>query len=442
MSTLVHDNSQKISTPELDLFSVPPTAVGIVSSRYVECPLVNSINNTGPLEWRYTMQKNFVNLKKSYVRFVLSIRDAKGERLVLEEDEEEDAIYPISFINAIARTLVRQYLVTLSGQLIEDSGGSCNHAYRAFIETELTTDRETRNVNLSAAGYAFDEEPGKETSSGHVTRQGFVNQGQSYEVMSTLNLNLFNQEKLLIPFIDLKIQAMINSAPFVIESFEVEADATKYTFEIEEATLFINECEVEPSAAAEIERMLTVSPAIYPFTSVQMRAFFISPGRLHSPENKLHTRIPKRVIVCLTGQDNFNGTYKTTPFLFEPFSATEVTLNVAGKTIPARSMPLDFDNGTKIMPAYTQMHEALGFARSHFNNGITRELFAKYYTFFCFEVSPYLDANTLDLIQLGAVSLQISLAKPSPGIYAIVYSEFDSILRIDSHRQVYLDTML
>ena len=59
MNDLIHEQSERVNTEELDLWTVPATACAITSRRVIDCPLVNSIANSSALEFRYSHQRAF-----------------------------------------------------------------------------------------------------------------------------------------------------------------------------------------------------------------------------------------------------------------------------------------------------------------------------------------------------------------------------------------------
>lgn len=444
MLKTVSSKSSKTIVPELDLFSVPNTAVGVVSSRYVECPLTNAISSTagstpGPLEWRYNLQKNYLNLQRSYLQFTIGIRDATGKKIAVNNGET----LPLAFCNAIGKTLFQKFLVYINGILVEDS--SPLYAWRSMIETELNYDAAVKGTTLSLAGYAHDETPSGAKSSGHLRRRGWVQPDGEAQFAASLNLNLFTQSRLLLNYVDFKLIAYLNDPKFVIDSFEIDDDTNSYTYEIIDIKLLLHEYELHDSASTAIEQMLKQTRALqYPLTSVEMRSFYVGPGRFDSPECRLLTSaLPKRVIMCMVDSDSFLGHHRKTPFDFKHFDIKEAYLDCSGRSIPARPLNLNFEKN-RYMPAYLNMLEGTGMARSTFNNGITREAFKNGFAFFVFEVSATLDSDSFDLINLGTTSFNMSFNKPVPqgGIYVILHCEYDSVLTIDDNRVPHVDAIM
>ena len=435
MNNLIHEQSERVNTEDLDLWTIPATACAITSRRVVDCPLVNSIANSSALEFRYSHQRAFLDLARSSIYVKLSIVDKNGKIVEVKTDADPK----IAFINLIGATLFSKLQLFIGGKLVEESGGSVNHAYRAWMETDLFSNILAKR-SLDGAGYVFDEDPTSHNSSGHMKRVAWVAGKKSIEFAAPINLAMFRQKRLLLNFVDLKLVAYLNTPNFVLEQLSGAAVGTEYKYKIEAVKLRLNECEVADSAMVAIENRLRVTPARYPLNSVQMRSFYISEGRLSAPEHRfINSTIPKLVVLGLVDSENYHGSLTTSPFVFQNFKVQEAFLTVAGKSIPARQS-LDW-GADQWLDAYTQFQDGLGVHCGTFN-GITREMFEKFSTFFVFEISPYLHSEAMSLLSLGTTSVTINfkerLAKPC---YAILMSLFDEILEIDANRDVQINSL-
>lgn len=180
-------------------------------------------------------------------------------------------------------------------------------------------------------------------SPGHLTRQQWVEKGSAAMFSGNFHLNLFSQPRLLLNFMDLKLIAWLNSPQFVIDNIEIEADKNKYTYEILDVKLFVQEYILHDAASSAIEQLLKQNRMItYPLSAVEMRSFFISGGRHDSPEFRLITScIPKRVIMCLVDAESYLGTFKKTSFNFQHFNLRDATVECAVRSIPAEPLNLD-----------------------------------------------------------------------------------------------------
>lgn len=463
MLKVIAEQSRKATVPEIDLFSIPDTSVGVVSSRYVECPLTNTLTNgigSGPLEWRYNMQRNYLNLAKSFIQFKIKITNEKGESIAVNKKgtvEKVDSTTttappttttplspnPIAFAQCIGKTLFKQFVLYINNCIVEDS--SPLYAWRSIIETDLNFDKGTKNSTLSQSGYALDTDPNSSISPGHLRRQTWVQDGEFAQFTAHLNLSMFNQNRLLLNYVDFKLIAYLNDPQFVIDALEIEQDQTKYQYEVADIKLILNEYELADGASSAIEQMLKERKMIsYPLTNVECRSFFIGPNIFETSELRLLTSsVPKRIVMCFVDSEAYLGSYKKTPFNFGHFDVKDIFINAGGRTIPAQPQNLNFETND-YMPAYSAMLEGSGMARSTGNNGITREMFKQGSCYLIFELSTCLDSNTFDLIKLGTTSFKIFFRKATPpqGCYCVIHCEYDSLLTFDENRTPHVNSMM
>ncbi|KAF8356019.1 hypothetical protein PRIPAC_97642 [Pristionchus pacificus] len=300
----------------------------------------------------------------------------------------------------IGKTLFKQFQIYLNGILVEDS--SPRYAWRSIIETELNFDKETKNSTLSLAGYASDEKINDPTSSGYKRRSRWIQKDGEAQFAASLNLNLFNQPRLLLNYVDFKLVAYLNEPKFVIDSLEIDKDLKKpdetiYTYEILDMKLLLHEYELYDSVSMAIEQLLKQEKMItYPLTNIEMRSFYVAPGRFDMPECRLLTSaLPKRIVMCMVDAQSYLGSHSKSPFNFRHFDVKDAFIECGGRTIPSRPLNLDFEKD-RYMPAYLNMLEGTGMGRSVGNNGITREMYKNGSAFFVFEISPSLDSETVN----------------------------------------------
>lgn len=340
MYKVLSNNSAKTTVPELDLFSTPDTSVGAISSRYIECPLTNAITASGgsvpgPLEFRYNVQKGYLNLQKSYFQFVLDIRDAEGKVF----DVKDDQVLPLSFCQMIGKTLFRQLVCSINGIVVEDSGPL--YPFRSIIQTELNNSAMVKQTSLSLGGYAQDDLMDDPKSVGHMKRRAFLNKRGEGQFAATIDLNLFNQSRLLLNYKSNRpLVAYLNDPKFVIESLELDtdrkSDKKSYTYELLDIKLLLHEYQLHDSASNAIEGLLKTNKMVtYPLTNVQLRSFYVAPGRFDTPECRLLTSsLPKRVVMCMVSPDSYLGSYTKTTFNFQHFNIKDAFLDCGGEPFP------------------------------------------------------------------------------------------------------------
>ena len=441
MLKLIDANSTKTILPELDFNSIPPSQVGVLGTRWTHIPLKNSLLPMGPWEFNIcSNNKSFINLKKTWIVFTFKITDGNGHAIpVLEEGLKTPGYSPIQ---AIASSIVRQYTLHINSQMVYDT--TVNHAYKTYMENTLIHDQNAKSSSLELGGYRYETIHNDEVGTGHLARRKMTAGGKLCQVAAPVSIDLFNQERLLLNYCDVRLTAYPNSSEFLIEAYETEVP-DNYKFVVEDVHLLVQEWDVSDGYAMALGNTLAQEMIPYPLTSVQMRSFFIPENRMDSPVNTLFTtHCPKRVIVGLVDSASFNGNYKHTPFNFQHFNLQNMYLDFSGRTIPSRPMALDYGSD-KFAHAYLQMLEGLGYARSDSSNGITLEMFKNGFNFYVFEISPTVHSSEVfDMIRQSNLSLRMEFRTPIPagGIYAVVLGEFDTILSLDCNRNPHFDSIL
>ncbi|CAD6196202.1 unnamed protein product [Caenorhabditis auriculariae] len=346
---------------------------------------------------------------------------------------------PFSYapIQSIGHSLLRQVTLYLNHQLVYDS--DTNYAYLAYIGNTLNYDKSCKETTLQLAGYAPDEKMDTDASTDYQQRCKMVVKGKSCQVAANLLIPIFQTERLMLNYSNIRLVAHPNSSSFLVEcqGQENALVAPRVRLNIEDVHLMVNAYDLHDGMSNALEKHLQETQMIqYPYTNVQLRHYNIEGNRTESAAIPCFTsRIPKRVIVGLVESDAFRGSTLKSPFNFQNFNIQNVYLDVGGVTVPNRPMNLDYPED-QFATAYLSMVEGLGLARNDRNNGITMEMFKNGYNFYVFELSPTANTPMFDLVKNSNVVLRIQFREktPSDGLVALVYAEVDSMLLMNGDR--------
>jgi hypothetical protein len=77
----VSKESAPAALPELDFYSLPQTQVGVLSTRFVEVGLLNTLTENAPLEFRVYNSAHCLNLQRSYLWIKFKIVNADGSSI-------------------------------------------------------------------------------------------------------------------------------------------------------------------------------------------------------------------------------------------------------------------------------------------------------------------------------------------------------------------------
>ena len=443
MSKLKVADSGLVARSEINLFQIPHTQIGIEKTQWIEIPLRNSLSNTGPFEFVISQNPYMLQLSKNYLFIECRILDEDDNPIQSSLPAGGDGGAPRAApftgpIQLLAKTFIKKLQLSLNGNQIYDSGP--NYAYRAYLETELMHGYETKKTILAASGYVADDDTvDADDNSGFKERATPFREGKFVQMMGSLHCDLFQQDRFLLPNIELRLTIFPNSNAFNLLNFT----GGDYKLDFQSLKLYVKSVELMKSYYLSLERTLPHTPAKYPLKRIATYNLHITQTRRSIPENDIFGGIiPRRVIIGCVKSTAFHGNIKNSPFNFEHFDLTEIYIRAGGERYPNIPLAPDYENNNFVR-AYMQLMEGLGYAGTDNCNTITPKRFKEGWCLYCFDLSPTQDDGdqNWNLERKGSTSIHIEFKKPVPdgGIEVIIWAEFDSMLSIDGTRNCFLD---
>jgi hypothetical protein len=221
----------------------------------------------------------------------------------------------------------------------------------------------------------------------------------------------------------------------------ISSDAEQYKIKIVSAVMRIRKVKISPSIYLAHAKVLESGLAKYPIRRVICKTFTVPMGYLDFIQEKLFSgQLPTRLIIGCVDNKAFNGDYRTNPYNFQNFNATEIAIYLDGQQSAIKPLVMDYANNLYIN-AYMGMYSGTRKENSDEGNGIDRSEFANGYTLYVFDLTPDLSENdSFNLIRNGGVRLAMKFATALPSTITIVASaEFENIIEIDRNRNVIFD---
>jgi hypothetical protein len=379
------------------------------------------------------MNKNYM-----YMEFSITKKDGTPvtEPANNDDDEEQFSSGPL---NLLGKTFFKQVKIFLNNKLVYDSGDT--YAYRVIAETELNYGEQYKKHQLEASLYEKDipEEFDSKENTGWRSRSKWFKDGRRVECMASLHSDIFNQDKLLLSHINLRLELHRNDDSFAIQTFD---GTTDYRLNIHQMIWYIRKVDLMSSLALGLESYLSKEVAKYPIRRITCKTIHIEGNRRDLTNTIISTgQIPRRIVLMMVDKKAYHGDYSLNPFNFRPFNLREAQIVAAGTTYPRNKMTFDFDNN-RYVRAYMNMLEANNLASTDRDNGITYYGFKNGYCFICFDLSPdSSDGVFWELIREGSTNIRLTFDKDTPkdGIKLISICEYDNLMTIDKHRNVFLD---
>lgn len=124
---------------------------------------------------------------------------------------------------------------------------------------------------------------------GYIKRKSLVSDGKSIELYSNLHCDIFNINMFMVNGVELGVK-LIRSK----DVFHLQGEHNAHV-EIIEANLFVRKAKINPSILLAHARALSVTPAKYPITRVEVRTVTIGTDiQSKSIDNIFLGQIPKR----------------------------------------------------------------------------------------------------------------------------------------------------
>lgn len=438
MSGFIHKDSAACVKSELDLFLIPPTQTAIEKGYFVEYHPIGNIRDGVPVEFNISGNgEDYLDLSSSYMFVKVKITKSDGSHFTKNE-----AVAPV---NLFLHALFSQVDISLNERAISSSNNT--YPYRAYIETLLNFGEDAKKSLLSCECFYKDEQleisdPTTENGNpGLKKRFDLTSNSKVLDMIGPLHCDIFQQNRLLLNLVDLKIKLSRSKPEFCLMS-PPPKDATEIPLQfkvvLEHASLFIRKVKVSPGVLLGHAKALEKSSAKYPIDRVLCKTYSVPSGSLcFLQDNVFLGPMPKRIVIGLLENTAVNGDYTLNPFLFKHHNVNFLSIYVDGQSIPGKPLELNFDSNNYIR-AYHRLFT--GFNRDS-GNFVTREDFANGHALYAFDLSPDLcDGPHLNLQQQGNLRLEIKFSQGLEStVCVLIYAEFENIIEITKSRHILCD---
>ena len=275
-------------------------------------------------------------------------------------------------------------------------------------------------------------------NAGLISRRKYTTQSRVVEMMGRLHLDLFLQDRFLLNGVDVKIRLVRSK-----DAFALMADGNNPTYKVHivNASIFARKATLSPAVQTAHIKALEKGTAKYPLRPVDCKVYSIPQGAMsYTHENLFLGTLPKRLVLCCTDNDAFNGSYAKNPFNAKHNAINFLAVYVDGRQVPAKPLHPNFAERLYVR-SYTNLFSSTGKVAQDEGNGLTRADFGNGYTFFGFDLTPdACDGSCFHLIQKGNLRVEIHFAAAlEQTVNVVAYGEFEAVLEIDKNRNVILD---
>ncbi|KAM4019358.1 uncharacterized protein F54H12.2-like [Anomaloglossus baeobatrachus] len=331
--------------------------------------------------------------------------------------------------------------ITLGDRLISQSDNL--YSYRAYIETLLNYSTQTLSTQFTA-GLFYKDTAGHHNdraldglNAGFVKRARITRNSKTVDLLGPIFGDVFNQPKLVLNGLDLKIKLSRNKDTFCLMS----GDAEPYKVQILQASLYVKRVQVSPAVRIGHSQALLAATAKYAIDRACMKVYSIPAGtRITNHENLFLGQIPKTVILGFVDNEAFSGSYNKNPLCFHHYDISLASLYLDGQPFPARPFQPNFNDDLAVREFMSLAHVS-GRLKSDHALAIDREEFMAGFTLFAFDLSPDQEpGGHFSLVKSGNLCAEVRFALATPDtVNMIVYAINTTIIEINHRREVLFD---
>lgn len=424
------------SKSELDLVSMPPLNVSMERGEYVTHRPVSSMDSGGPLEFQISSTPDlYLDMGRSKLYLKLKIVKATGANVT-----DTDHVVPV---NLLLHSLFSQVDVKMKDVLVTSSLNT--YPYKAYLETLLAFGNDAKSSHKGMEGFYLDEAGGMEkvkddddlTNEGYDQRKELMGSNKTFELMGRLHADIFHQDRFILPGVDVSIK-LIRSP----DNFHLMINEGAFKVAIQEACFITRRVKINPTLALQHAKILQTGQFLkYPFRRGVVTTSVIAQGSIsYHRDNLVSGQLPRRVVIGLVRNDAFNGTAKRNPFNFEHFDLNYLSLSTGSQNFPAQPLTPAYHEGL-YLEAYDSLYTGLGYTNEDRSFCINRQQYVGGYTLYAVDLTAdQCEGSHVDPIRYGDLKVEIHFKRAlQTPVNLIVYSEYDSVLKIDGSRNVITD---
>ena len=200
--------------------------------------------------------------------------------------------------------------------------------------------------------------------------------------------------------------------------------------------LYIVSVDVVQGLQNAIARQIETQPARYPVRKIEVRNFYLGPGRQDLVYNIFQSVVPRRIIACFVNRKAFIGDKTLSPFYFDHANVRSISVEAGGAVWPAVSYDLNFAEN-KFIRAFVDMYQHLNLIGQSHSINLTLPKYHAGWTFFVFNTTSTLkDSSAFELIRNSTTVIKILFNTPieDPGYELLCFAELDQIISVSNDR--------
>ena len=326
-----------IHTEELALFSKPPVNVGEDKISWVEYrPTFMSSGEYSSVQFHIPGNSSqYIDMNRSELYVKIKIKKVDGTEF---KNEEKESALPIDLI---LHSMWSSVDIKMNHTLVSTSG--TDYMHKALIETLLNYNEGAKRNQMSAIGFSGESGNFSQThpdtvpfNHGLKTRNSWFKDVKTVEFMGPLFADICNQDRLILPSVDIDIKLWPTHDEFRLITHPYELECKLMIEDI-----YFNVCKVAvfPLAMMGHYAALEISKSQYPFQRTDIRTFNIAENSYGTTlEDIWQGEVPSCLVIGMVKSEAYNGEFDMNPFLFDHFNIASAGFYVNGEQTPRSAL--------------------------------------------------------------------------------------------------------
>lgn len=420
-------NDSPCTLSSLDVFDNYPRQEEIVQGLWEKISPKNSIEQP-TIIFEVDANKSVIDLQNSYL--------STKARIINNDDTNLEANKEVGIINYPGATLYKQMDLYLNN---DHMISVTDYAYRSYLETLLSFNDDAKRTWLQSALWQKDKHRHHDTlgdaNDGYKHRKNKFAESQQVELISKIHVEMFNQPRLLIDHVPLKLVLTKNNDPFTL----LTANTENVKIVIDEVTLVVRKNIVAAHKLNEISANLMKQDAKYFFPHVKINTRTISAAQHDINISNLYSsssELPVRIAIGLVSNAAYNGQKSLNPFKFQHYNITSANVIVNSKSILAKPLEFNIARG-QFLSGYWNLQNSLGFVNKNDGCDITLNEFDNGYFLLVFDLTPTLcNGMYMDPLETGIVDIELKFGTALPEtVTVVIYSQYENMISINNARK-------
>jgi len=327
---------------QINLFSLPPTNTTVDFSLYAEYPPIVPVPDShAKLEFKIEGNANqYLDLDDSFLYLRVKVVNSDGSDL---KDGAE-----IGTTNLFMHSLFSQCDVSIKNKLVSTSNNM--YPYKAYLEYLLSFGEDYLDSQGKCPLFYLDDNNFDidDRNKRYKNRKISISKSKPVELIDKIRFDLATQDRYILNDTDVLISLTRSRDAFSLcgkkwkDSSNVEHNPDA-SVKILEASFFVRKQILYPSIVLAHQRFLENGmKAKYPYKRTDVKYFVIPSGNQSVVEQGLFmSTIPTRVVIGFVANSAFAGEFTESPFKFQHYNISYLSLSINNLTTPIRPYGLD-----------------------------------------------------------------------------------------------------